>query len=69
MGAADTLEGQDAAKFASALAYIRNAPPEVETPVMKSTCAGRREPAGRVRRAMGRTPLHRHREARSAVAI
>jgi hypothetical protein len=29
----ETLEGQDAAKFARALAYIRNAPPEVETPV------------------------------------
>ncbi len=29
----ETLEGQDAARFASALAYIRNAPPEVETPV------------------------------------
>ena len=29
----ETLEGQHAAKFASALAYIRNAPPEVETPV------------------------------------
>jgi hypothetical protein len=27
------MEGQDAAKFARALAYIRNAPPEVETPV------------------------------------
>jgi hypothetical protein len=29
----ETLEGQDAAKFARALAYIRNAPPKVETPV------------------------------------
>jgi hypothetical protein len=29
----ETLEGQDAAKFARALAYIRKAPPEVETPV------------------------------------
>jgi hypothetical protein len=27
------LEGRDAAKFARALAYIRNAPPKVETPV------------------------------------
>jgi hypothetical protein len=27
------MEGQDAAKFARALAYIRNAPPEIETPV------------------------------------
>ena len=29
----EELEKRDAAKFASALAYIRNAPPEVETPV------------------------------------
>jgi hypothetical protein len=29
----ETLEGEDRAKFAQALAYIRNAPPEVETPV------------------------------------
>ena len=29
----ETLKGEDAAKFARALAYIRNAPPEVETPV------------------------------------
>jgi hypothetical protein len=29
----ETLEGQDAAKFARALAYIRKAPPAVETPV------------------------------------
>jgi hypothetical protein len=29
----ETLESDDPAKFASALAYIRNAPPEVETPV------------------------------------
>jgi hypothetical protein len=29
----ETLEGQDAAKFARALAYIRKAPPKVETPV------------------------------------
>jgi hypothetical protein len=29
----ETLEGKDAAKFASALAYIRKAPPEVDTPV------------------------------------
>ncbi len=29
----ETLEGQDAAKFARALTYIRKAPPEVETPV------------------------------------
>jgi len=29
----ETLEGEDAAKFACALAYIRTAPPEVETPV------------------------------------
>jgi hypothetical protein len=29
----ETLEGDDPAKFAQALAYIRNAPPEVETPV------------------------------------
>ena len=28
-----TLEGDDPAKFAQALAYIRKAPPEVETPV------------------------------------
>jgi hypothetical protein len=29
----ETLEKDDSAKFAAALAYIRNAPPEVETPV------------------------------------
>ena len=29
----ETLEGEDRAKFAQALAYIRKAPPEVETPV------------------------------------
>jgi hypothetical protein len=29
----ETLEADDRAKFASALAYIRNAPPEIETPV------------------------------------
>jgi hypothetical protein len=29
----ETLEGQDPAKFAQALAYIRKAPPEIETPV------------------------------------
>ena len=29
----ETLEGDDPAKFAQALAYIRKAPPEVETPV------------------------------------
>ena len=29
----ETLEGEDPAKFAQALAYIRKAPPEVETPV------------------------------------
>ncbi len=29
----EKLEAQDAATFASALAYIRNAPPEVQTPV------------------------------------
>ena len=29
----EELEKRDAAKFASALAYIRNAPTEVETPV------------------------------------
>jgi hypothetical protein len=29
----ETLEGQDAARFARALTYIRKAPPEVETPV------------------------------------
>lgn len=29
----ETVEGQDAAKFARALDYIRKAPPEVETPV------------------------------------
>ena len=29
----ETLEGDDPTKFAQALAYIRNAPPEVETPV------------------------------------
>jgi len=29
----EALEGQDAAKFARALAYIRKAPPKVETPV------------------------------------
>jgi len=29
----ETLEGQDPEKFAGALAYIRKAPPEVETPV------------------------------------
>ena len=29
----ETLEGRDAVQFARALAYIRNAPPEVETPV------------------------------------
>jgi hypothetical protein len=29
----ETLERDDPAKFAAALAYIRNAPPEVETPV------------------------------------
>ena len=29
----ETLKGEDAAKFARSLAYIRNAPPEVETPV------------------------------------
>ena len=29
----ETLEGKDPAKFAQALAYIRKAPPEVETPV------------------------------------
>jgi hypothetical protein len=29
----ETLEGEDSTKFARALAYIRKAPPEVETPV------------------------------------
>jgi hypothetical protein len=29
----EKLEGKDAAKFARALAYVRNAPPEVQTPV------------------------------------
>ena len=29
----EALEGEDPAKFARALAYIRKAPPEVETPV------------------------------------
>ena len=29
----ETLEADDPAKFAAALAYIRNAPPEIETPV------------------------------------
>jgi hypothetical protein len=29
----EALEGQDAGEFARALAYIRNAPPKVETPV------------------------------------
>ncbi|HZZ63642.1 MAG TPA: hypothetical protein VFE63_21170 [Roseiarcus sp.] len=29
----EALEGQDAAKFALALAYIRNAPEEIQTPV------------------------------------
>jgi hypothetical protein len=29
----ETLEGEDPAKFAQALTYIRKAPPEVETPV------------------------------------
>ncbi len=29
----ETLEGRDAAKFGLALAYIRNAPTEVQTPV------------------------------------
>jgi hypothetical protein len=29
----ETLEGDDPAKFAQALAYIHNAPPEIETPV------------------------------------
>ena len=29
----ETPEGEDAAKFACALAYIRKAPPEVDTPV------------------------------------
>jgi hypothetical protein len=29
----ETLEGEDPAKFAGALAYIHSAPPEVETPV------------------------------------
>jgi hypothetical protein len=29
----ETLEGEDSAKFAQALTYIRKAPPEVETPV------------------------------------
>jgi hypothetical protein len=29
----ETLEADDRAKFAQALAYIRNAPPEIETPV------------------------------------
>ena len=29
----ETLQGRDAAKFSRALAYIRQAPPEVETPV------------------------------------
>jgi hypothetical protein len=29
----ETLERDEAAKFARALAYIRKAPPEVETPV------------------------------------
>jgi hypothetical protein len=33
IGYLETLEGQDAAKFARALAYIRKAPPAVETPV------------------------------------
>ena len=33
IGYLEALEGQDAAKFARALAYIRNAPPEIETPV------------------------------------
>jgi hypothetical protein len=29
----ERMEGQDTAQFARALAYIRNAPPEVQTPV------------------------------------
>jgi hypothetical protein len=29
----ETLQGRDAAKFSRALAYVRQAPPEVETPV------------------------------------
>jgi hypothetical protein len=39
----ETLEGRDAAAFARALAYIRNAPPEVETPVRDE--AAKRWPA------------------------
>jgi len=39
----ETLEREDAAKFARALAYIRNAPPEVETPVREEVA--RRWPA------------------------
>ncbi len=39
----EKLEARDAAKFASALAYIRNAPPEVDTPVREE--AGKRWPA------------------------
>ena len=38
----ETLERDDPAKFAQALAYIRNAPPEVETPVRED--AARRWP-------------------------
>jgi hypothetical protein len=39
----ETLEGEDSAKFAQALAYIRKAPPEVETPVREE--AAKRWPA------------------------
>jgi hypothetical protein len=39
----ETLEGEDPAKFAQALAYIRKAPPEVETPVREE--AAKRWPA------------------------
>ena len=41
----ETLEGQDAAAFASALVYVRNAPLEVETPVR--TEIDKRWPAAR----------------------
>ena len=39
----ETLEGENPAKFAQALAYIRKAPPEVETPVREE--AAKRWPA------------------------
>ena len=43
----ETLEGEDPAKFAQALAYIRKAPPEVETPVREEVAKRWRWVTGR----------------------